>query len=135
MAVIPADEVVGIQAVGRPSLAHTFRGNRKLVVGSAIFLTLALTTLIGSLFVDPSQRRTGAFPRNEAPSFESLSLILGTTSLGQSISIQMTEAVPNSMQVGLIAAAIGTIFGAAIGLISGYFGGKIDAVLRIVIDV
>ena len=135
MAVIPVDEVVGHPAVGRPSFAHTLRGNRKLVVGAAIFLALALTTLVGSFFVDASERRTGAFPRNEAPSFESLSMILGTTSLGQSISIQMTEAVPNSMQVGLIAAAIGTIFGAAIGLISGYFGGRLDAALRVLIDV
>jgi peptide/nickel transport system permease protein len=47
----------------------------------------------------------------------------------------MTEAVPNSMQVGLIAATIGTVLGAAFGLISGYFGGKTDAALRILIDV
>jgi peptide/nickel transport system permease protein len=47
----------------------------------------------------------------------------------------MGEAVPNSLQVGLIAAFLGTLVGAVIGFASGYFGGIVDAVLRILIDV
>ena len=47
----------------------------------------------------------------------------------------MTQAVPNSIKVGLVAATIGTVLGAVIGLISGYYGGKIDAALRVLIDV
>ncbi|HEV2109549.1 MAG TPA: ABC transporter permease, partial [Thermomicrobiales bacterium] len=42
---------------------------------------------------------------------------------------------PNSMLVGLIAATLGTAIGAILGLVSGYFGGKVDAVLRVLIDV
>src|SRR5690606_37796897 len=56
-------------------------------------------------------------------------------SLGQSVAIQLTEAVPNSILVGLIAATIGTVLGALIGLASGYFGGRVDAALRVLIDV
>ena len=134
-AVIPVDEIVQAPVIGRQPIGRVLRDNRLLSVGLIIFLALAAATLIGSLFVDAADRRTGAFPRNEAPSFDSLSMILGTTSLGQSISIQMTQAVPNSMLIGLIAASIGTVVGAVVGLISGYFGGWIDAVLRIVIDV
>jgi peptide/nickel transport system permease protein len=55
--------------------------------------------------------------------------------LGQSVAIQLTEAIPNSAQVGLIAALIGTLIGAFIGFTSGYFGGWVDAILRILIDV
>jgi peptide/nickel transport system permease protein len=47
----------------------------------------------------------------------------------------MSEAVPKSMQVGLIAAFIGTFLGAFIGFASGYFGRLIDALLRVLIDV
>jgi len=61
--------------------------------------------------------------------------LLGTDTLGRSIAIQMSEAVPNSLQVGLIAASFGTFMGAFIGFVSGYFGGIIDAILRILIDV
>jgi peptide/nickel transport system permease protein len=62
-------------------------------------------------------------------------LLLGSTSLGQSIVAQLFQAIPNSMLVGLVAASIGTTLGALVGLTSGYFGGKIDAVLRVLIDV
>jgi peptide/nickel transport system permease protein len=97
-----------------------------------VFLAFLFAALIGGLFVDEAERRTGAFPARQPPSSEAM---LGTTSLGQSVAIQMTEALPNSMRVGLIAATIGTSLGALIGLASGYFGGRLDAALRVLIDV
>jgi len=106
--------------------------NHKFVIGSSIFLVLLLIALIGGLTVDLAERRSGAFPTRQPPGPEA---ILGTTSLGQSVAIQMTEAIPNSVQVGLIAALVGTLIGAFIGFTSGYFGGWVDAVLRILIDV
>lgn len=128
----PVEASIQLPVAGSPAFSTLIRGNRKFVFGMIVFLALALSTLLGSLFVEPADRRTGAFPRNQAPGSAA---ILGTTSLGQSISVQMTQAVPNSMKVGLIAATIGTVLGAAIGLTSGYFGGRIDAGLRILIDV
>jgi peptide/nickel transport system permease protein len=116
---------------GRGTISILFK-NRKFTAGAIIFVLIAATALIGGLLVEPAERRTGAFPAREPPSAEA---ILGTTSLGQSVAIQWTEAVPNSMLVGLIGATLGTLIGATLGLISGYFGGKIDAVLRVLIDV
>ena len=60
---------------------------------------------------------------------------LGTDSLGRSIAVQLGEAIPQSLQVGLIAATLGTLFGALIGFVSGYFGGLGDALLRVLVDV
>ncbi len=107
-------------------------GNKKLVIGFAIFLVLALVPLIAGAAVDPAQRSTGSFrprlpPNPAAP--------LGTDNLGRSIWVEMTEAMPNSLQVGLIAATLGTLIGALVGFVSGYFGGIVDMVLRILIDV
>jgi peptide/nickel transport system permease protein len=106
--------------------------NRKFSVGMVIFLVLLVVALAGSVFVDPVMRRTGSFPARLPPGPGGP---LGTDSLGRSIAIQMTEAIPNSLQVGLIAAFLGTLIGALIGFISGYFGGVVDAVLRVLIDV
>jgi peptide/nickel transport system permease protein len=132
MAVVPVGELVqGPDIAGQGVLATLF-GNRKFTVGTVIFAVLLVTALIGGLLVDPAERRTGAAPARMAPSAEA---ILGTTSLGQSVAIQWTQAVPNSIQVGLIGATLGTLIGATVGLISGYFGGKLDAVLRVLIDV
>jgi peptide/nickel transport system permease protein len=106
--------------------------NRKLMIGSIIFLILVLIPLLAGVLVDPSQRSTGSFVPRRPPSSEAP---LGTDSLGRSVFIQMTEAVPNSLQVGLIAATLGTLLGAIIGFVSGYFGGIVDVILRILIDV
>jgi peptide/nickel transport system permease protein len=47
----------------------------------------------------------------------------------------MSEALPNSLQIGLIAATFGTLVGALVGFASGYFGRIVDAILRVLIDV
>ena len=132
MAVVPVGELVQAPDIAGQGVLATLFGNRKFTVGTIIFAVLLVTALIGGLLVDPAERRTGSAPARMAPSAEA---ILGTTSLGQSVAIQWTQAVPNSIQVGLIAATLGTLIGATIGLISGYFGGKLDAVLRVLIDV
>ncbi len=106
--------------------------NRKIVLGAIIFLLILGAVLVGTFAFDPGLRRSGSVPRKLPPGVGGL---LGTTSVGQSVAAQMTEAVPNSIQVGLIAALLGTVIGTALGFISGYFGGWIDAVLRVLIDV
>jgi peptide/nickel transport system permease protein len=106
--------------------------NQKFVIGMLIFLTLFGLAVIGRFFVETGLRSSGSLPPRLPPGEGSL---LGTDSLGRSIVAQMGEAVPNSLQVGLIAAFLGTLIGAVTGFISGYFGGTIDGILRILIDV
>ncbi len=129
MAVVPVQEQVG---ESRQGVFWDLLRNPKFSTGGAIFLTLVLIAFIASLFIDPTLRRSGSFPVRTPPGQESL---LGTTSLGQSVAIQLTEAIPNSVQVGLIAATVGTVIGALIGFVSGYFGRWVDSILRVLIDV
>ena len=124
MTVVPIQEQRGYLWV----LLH----NSKFVVGLIIILTLVTLAFAGNLLAQPEQRRAGSFPARLPPGPGGL---LGTDSLGRSVAIQMTEAVPKSLQVGLIAATFGTFVGAVIGFASGYFGGVVDALLRILIDV
>jgi peptide/nickel transport system permease protein len=97
-----------------------------------IFLTLFGLAVIANFFIETDLRTSGSLPPRQPPGEAGL---LGSDSLGRSIASQMGEAVPNSLQVGLIAAFLGTMVGAIIGFASGYFGGTVDAVLRILIDV
>ncbi len=106
--------------------------NKKLVIGLIIFLVLALTPIVLGLFVDPELHQTGSLPPRMEPNAEAP---LGTDTLGRSILVQLTEAVPNSLQIGLIAATLGTLLGAVIGFVGGYFGGLVDIILRVLIDV
>lgn len=132
MAVVPVGELVQTPDIAGQGVLGALFSNRKFAVGTVVFVLLAAIALIGGVLVDPAERRTGAVPARMAPSAVA---ILGTTSLGQSVAIQWTQAVPNSIQVGLIGATLGTLIGATVGLVSGYFGGKLDAVLRVLIDV
>jgi peptide/nickel transport system permease protein len=112
--------------------AREFLRNKKFLAGILIFLTLLVAALAANLFLDPGQRSSGSFPTRLPPGPEAW---LGTDSLGRSVAIQMSEAIPKSLQVGLIAATFGTLVGAIVGFASGYFGRVVDAVLRVLIDV
>jgi peptide/nickel transport system permease protein len=106
--------------------------NQKFTTGMILFLTLFGLSIVANLFIETGKRTSGSLPARQPPGEGSL---LGSDSLGRSIASQMGEAIPNSLQVGLIAAFLGTLIGAVIGFSSGYFGGVVDAVLRILIDV
>jgi peptide/nickel transport system permease protein len=129
MAVAPVTEAVG---ESRKGVIWELLRNPKFAGGGAVFLAMVLTALIAGMLIDPSLKRAGSFPPRLPPGEGTL---LGTTSLGQSVAIQLTEAIPNSVLIGIIAATVGTLLGALIGFVSGYFGGKVDAVLRVLIDV
>jgi peptide/nickel transport system permease protein len=130
---------VAIEGLATPTVVETrsvirqLSGNRKFMVGATIFLGLLFASLIGAWILGPQALRSGIFPPRLG--IGTPGALLGTTSLGQSVLAQLTQAIPNSMMVGLVAATIGTLIGASLGLISGYFGGKVDAALRVLIDV
>jgi peptide/nickel transport system permease protein len=131
---IPLEELAPRPVVEARSVGSILSSNRKFLVGACIFVGLLLFAVIVGQLLGPGPLRTGAFPPNRgigAPG----PLLLGSTGLGQSILAQLTQAIPNSMMVGLIAAIIGTLVGGLLGLLSGYFGGKVDATLRVLIDV
>jgi peptide/nickel transport system permease protein len=133
-AVVPVQELVAPPVREARSVGSVLFGNRKFLIGAGIFLVLLVIAVVGSRLVGPLPLRSGAFAAKQGAGHAGL-LILGSTSLGQSILAQLFQAVPNSMLVGLLAATIGTSIGALLGLLSGYFGGKVDAALRVLIDV
>src|SRR5680860_612549 len=93
MAVAVAEQIPPPVVLVRRNIISVLLENRKFVWGAAVFLAIGLTAIVGGLVVDPEQRRTGAYTQKLAPSTDSAGLILGTTTLGQSVSIQWTEAV------------------------------------------
>ena len=60
---------------------------------------------------------------------------LGTDSLGRDICSRIIQGTRVSMFVGLLAVTIALLLGTNLGIISGYYGGKIDTVLMRFIDI
>jgi len=107
-------------------------GNRRFVIGFTIVFALFIGGAIARSTIPFEYRRTGAFPPRHPPSTR---YVMGTDGLGRRIDIQLADSTVNSLQIGLIAAVIGTLAGAAIGFTSGYYGGRADAAFRVLIDV
>lgn len=59
---------------------------------------------------------------------------LGTDDVARDILSQLLYGSRVSMIIGLVSAAISIVIGATIGLVSGYFGGKIDEIIMRAVD-
>lgn len=59
----------------------------------------------------------------------------GTTHLGRDIWSQVMYGSRTALMVGLIAAIVVNVLGVTVGLISGYYGGKVDTLLMRIVDI
>ena len=110
-----------------------FWRNASLRLKLGLIITLFFLILGFVVYFIP---HTDPFPnnirmKNLAPSAEHW---LGTTSQGQDIFWLLIEAIHNSLTIGFIVAAIGTVVGVLVGLISGFVGGALDRILMVVTD-
>jgi peptide/nickel transport system permease protein len=76
----------------------------------------------------------GSFARNTATE-GSLEYPLGTDPNGRDVLSRIIYAARNSLVVGFTAVAIGGVVGVVAGLVSGYYGGKADAIIMRIADV
>lgn len=74
----------------------------------------------------------GTFPPSLPPSGEHL---LGTDSLGRDVLAQLFLGIQLSLTVGLLVATMGTLLGATIGFMAGYYGEIVDQILRSLTDI
>lgn len=65
----------------------------------------------------------------------SLAYLLGTDNLGRDILSRIIFGAQISLSVGAGAVVIGAVIGSSVGLLAGYFGGWVDAVLSFLVNV
>jgi peptide/nickel transport system permease protein len=106
-------------------------------VGTLIYAAFVLIALLADVIAphDPLEilfRPDGTLARSEPVGWEHP---LGTTNLGRDIFSQLIVGTRAALVVGLTAAVVVALVGTVVGLVSGYFGGWIDAVLMRLADV
>jgi peptide/nickel transport system permease protein len=117
------------------SLAIKRLRRHKLAMFSLVVLALLGGTVIAAdlvtsfLGVDPNL--VDLLNRTAAPSSEHL---LGTDELGRDVLARLLYGGRISMFVGLTAAIVAASIGTLFGLLAGYFGGRLDALLMRVTD-
>ena len=98
----------------------------------ALFVSFLLFIAILAQYLTPYEPVSQDYQRFQSPNINHW---LGTDSLGRDICSRIIQGTRVSMFVGLLAVTIALILGTNLGIISGYYGGKIDTVLMRFIDI
>ena len=98
----------------------------------ALFVIFLLFIAILAPYLTPYDPVSQDYQRFQSPNINHW---LGTDSLGRDICSRIIQGTRVSMFVGLLAVTIALFLGTNLGIISGYYGGKIDTVLMRFIDI
>jgi dipeptide transport system permease protein len=117
---------------------HYFLGNRGAVLGLIVLGLMVLLAVFAPLIAphDPTiQYRDAllvppAWTENGRPEF-----LLGTDPLGRDILSRMIFGARYSLVIGLVVVTLALVTGILVGLIAGYFGGWVDALIMRVMDI
>jgi peptide/nickel transport system permease protein len=102
------------------------------VIGLAILLVLLGGSLLGRLFVGHERTEIFAFDTSARPSADHL---LGTDGSGRDVLAVLVYSTAPTFQMVLVAGFVGTLIGTAAGLVSGYFRGAPDTIVRGISDI
>jgi peptide/nickel transport system permease protein len=128
-------DVAAAPASRRPrsrTVARYLRRNPSLPIGILLILALLAFSILGQLFYDTSLAAPLSVQASQPPSFEHP---FGTDTQGRDLFAAIIIGTTLTLRIGLIAGGIGLFVGGVLGFVSAYFGGWVDAVIKLVIDV
>ncbi len=118
----------------KPTGLGSRRRSRRFFVAGLAVVTVWVAVAVAAPWLtsyDPSaivvERYTGPLPPGGAHP-------LGTDTLGRDVWARLAYGARTSLFVGALAMAISLVIGVAVGLVSGYFGGAVDAALMWIVD-
>jgi peptide/nickel transport system permease protein len=108
-------------------LLRYLRRNKSLAIGLIMLLGLILFTAIGLATIDHKNAYPLAVRGKQPPSAE---YPLGTDFFGRDMLAVMVVGMWQTAIIGLVAGALGTVVGVALGFIAAYFGGLLDGGIK-----
>lgn len=106
---------------------HKFLGT----VGLIIVVTMVVIALFADLIAPFAYQQQNYEDVLAAPNF---TYLFGTDNFGRDIFSRIVHGARISMLVGFLSVIVGTGIGAVVGLISGFFMGKVDAIVQRLVD-
>lgn len=106
--------------------------NRTFFTGAIIVFTIFVMSFFAKYITsfDPVEQNVSC--RLQPPS---KSYIFGTDELGRDVFSRVLYSGRVSLSVGIISVGIAVVIGTLVGLVSGYFGGKVDVILMRIVDI
>ncbi len=111
---------------------HEIKNDKVAFIALFILTVIMLIAYISPLFLDQTESGRVNFSQIYKP--PSAEFWLGTDRGGRDIFTQLMIGARNSFTIGVVITLISGVLGLGIGLISGYYGGKVDFVIMRVID-
>lgn len=112
--------------------AETVLRNRLAVFGLVILVLLVLVALAAPLIAPYTINQVDVANRLQGPSSQHW---FGTDELGRDVFSRVIIASRVSLQVGFVSVGIALGLGVPVGLIAGYYGGRIDSILMRLMDI
>jgi len=113
-------------------LLHFVQDNKLFVLGLVIVLLFVLIAAFPSLFTSYDPDSINAKEMLLAPS---ASHWFGTDNYGRDLYTRLIYAARVDLYIGLGAMIVPFIIGTALGLVAGYYGGKVDSLIMRVVDI
>ena len=102
-------------------------------LGAVLILLFVLLGTFGPFIAPYEPDDIGIAKKYALPSLHGT--LLGADQFGRDVLSRMLYGARISLVVGVVASTAGTLVGAVLGLISGYWGGKTDAIIQRFVDI
>ena len=119
-------------------LKRRFRGHQGMIIGSVIVVSVILVALLAPLLSPHDPYQQDLMKRLIPPVWDSRGSwehILGTDHLGRDYLSRLIYGARISLLIGIGAALISGIIGTIMGVMAGYFGGRVDMVVTFLVTV
>jgi peptide/nickel transport system permease protein len=119
-----------------------FISSKLATIGAVLLLLVVLAAVIGPLVAPQNPYDLAALNLDDTklpPGSQSLSsdtvYLLGTDEQGRDMLSAVIYGLRTSLWVGAVATAFAFVIGSTLGLLAGYFGGRVDAILMRIADI
>ena len=119
-------------------LRRRVRGHQGMIIGSLIVVLVVLIALLAPLLAPHDPYQQDLLKRLVPPVWDSRGSwehILGTDHLGRDYLSRLIYGARISLLIGIGAALISGIIGTIMGVMAGYFGGRVDMIVTFMITV
>lgn len=129
-ATAPAQD--GGRARAMRQMLRALNANKTSWVGIVTMAVVILIAILAPVLTSHDPLEQNILDKLKGPSAE---YVLGTDSYGRDIWARLVYGAQISLWIGTVSIAIAMIIGSIIGMIAGYFGGKLDLVIMQAMDV
>jgi len=117
---------------GAGKLVHAFRTNKLAAVGLILLLAILAVAVLAPLVAPQDPATQDVMHKLDGPS---AAHIFGTDEFGRDIWARTAHGAQTSLLIGFASTSLAVLVGSIIGILAGWYGGRLDAFVMQVMDI